>query len=158
MSDIQCTTHHNACDCREADFAAERARADSLTASIVKACEGTGCLNAHELAEALKAARRLIADHCQDEEKVRAILKEFDRSDSHGSDGPIELAERAAEALKAARADRDRATRLLNSISLVSCRDDRQMCYMITDAALELLGSNYRTDVKVLLSRANGGG
>lgn len=86
---------------------AERARADSLTASITAACAGTGCLNAHELAEALKNARQLISDHCDDEEKVRAILKEFDRSDSYGSDGSIVLAERAAEALRQARADRD---------------------------------------------------
>lgn len=55
----------------------------------------------------LADCKRLIADHCDDEEKVRAILKEFDRSDTYGSDGSIVLAERAAEALKQARADRD---------------------------------------------------
>lgn len=87
--------------------AAWRKRAEEAERSITAACEGTGCVNAHELAEALKAARQLIADHCQDEEKVRAILAEFDRSDSYGSDGPIELAERAAEALRQARAERD---------------------------------------------------
>jgi hypothetical protein len=60
----------------DAQLAAERARADSLAAELAN-------------------ARQIISDHCDDEEKVRAILKEFDKSDSHGSDGPIELAERA---------------------------------------------------------------
>ena len=33
------------------------AERDELTASITAACEGTGCVNAHELAEALRQAR-----------------------------------------------------------------------------------------------------
>lgn len=44
--------------CKAEDVAsAERARADSLAASITTACAGTGCVNAHELAEALRQAR-----------------------------------------------------------------------------------------------------
>jgi hypothetical protein len=75
---------------------------------LARSCDE--CWHVKEIARLtaeLANARQLISDHCDDEEKVRAILKEFDKSDSHGSDGPIELAERAAESLRQARADRD---------------------------------------------------
>lgn len=123
---------------------------DSLTASITAACAGTGCVNAHELAEALKAARQLIDDHCADEEKVRAILAEFDKSDTHGSDGPIELAERAAEALKQARADRD--------VLAYEVRKWRTTDKENGDWLAIGMGCCMDTDVSGALSRVNGGG
>lgn len=78
MADHNCTTHHLACDCREAKFAAIEAERDAMKARLAEIREafeayrdtkGCGCCSSH--------------DHWQHGCRMNALLEEPSEKEDH---------------------------------------------------------------------------